>query len=64
MNLKERNIIIYKIAYEYLVSILPEGVCESDLDGYNWFYRICKNKIKWMILVYIMNIFTNNWIKP
>ena len=34
MNLKERNIIIYKIAYEYLVSILPEGVCESDLDGY------------------------------
>ena len=32
MTAKEKNIIIYRTAYEYLLSILPEGV--SDLESY------------------------------
>lgn len=34
MNIKERNIEIYKYAYEYLLKILPEGLSEKDLEKY------------------------------
>ena len=32
--MENKNVIIYDFAYEYLLSILPDGMKESDLDKY------------------------------